>query len=98
MRDTCLAYCQTTPLGLDEQIGIKRVGQEHTHPLPLGEFEPSLGVLLKDRAERWGDKVYLRCRAAERTSTLTWNEFAGRTFQIARQLLDLGVRRADRIA
>ncbi|MHC4610419.1 MAG: AMP-dependent synthetase/ligase, partial [Planctomycetota bacterium] len=98
LRDTCLAYCQTTPLGLDEQIGIKRVGQEHTHPLPLGEFEPSLGVLLKERAERWGDKVYLRCRAAERTSTLTWNEFAGRTFQIARQLLDLGVRRADRIA
>ena len=97
LSDSCLAYCQTTASGLDEHIGIKRVGDEHRHPLPLGEFEPSFGVLLRDRAERWGDRVYLRYRRDNQEFALTWKEFAGQTFQIARHLLDQGIRRGDRI-
>jgi len=95
--DSCLAYCQTTAWGLDDQIGIKRVGEEHASPLPLGDCEPSLGVVLRDRAERRGDAVYIRYRVGDRDFTITWNEFARRTFQIARHLLDQGIRRGDRI-
>ncbi len=98
LSDSCLAYCQTTAWGLDEQIGIKKMGEEHTHPLPLGEYEPSLGVLLQKRAERWGDKVYLRYLENGREGTLSWNEFARRAFQIARNLLAIGVRSGDRMA
>ncbi|MBN2563388.1 MAG: AMP-binding protein [Phycisphaerae bacterium] len=97
LSDSCLAYCQTTAYGLDKQIGIKKVGEEHTSPLPLGDYEPSLGVLLRDRAKQWGEKVYLRYRKNASTVTITWREFAGRTFQIARHLLDQGVRHGDRI-
>ena len=32
--DSCLAYSQTTPLGLDETIGIKRVGDVHHNEIP----------------------------------------------------------------
>ncbi len=98
LSDTCLAYCQTTAFGLDEQIGIKKVGEEHTHPLPLGDYEPSLGVLLRDRGGRWGDKVYLRYRKDEQTIAITWEQFAARTFQIARHLLEQDVHLGDRIA
>jgi len=97
LSDSCLAYCQTTALGLDERIGIRKVGEEHTSPLPLGEYEPSFGRLLRDRAARWGDKVYLRYRKDDRLVALTWNKFADRTFRIARHLLDQGIRRGDRI-
>ncbi len=97
LSDSCLAYCQTTALGLDEQIGIKRVGEEHKHPVPLGDYEPSLGVLLRDRARRWSEKAYLRYRQGNESVALTWNEFAERVFQIARHLLDLGIRRGDRV-
>jgi len=86
LSDTCLAYCQTTAWGLDEQIGIKKVGEEHTHPLPLGDYEPSLGVLLRDRARRRGDKVYVRYRRGDRDMAVTWKEFARQTFQISRHL------------
>ncbi len=98
LRDSCLAYCQTTPSGLDERIGISKRGDEHTHPLPLGSHEPSFGVLLRDRAARWGDKVYLRYRQGASVAALSWREFAERVFQIARHLLAQGVRRGDRIA
>lgn len=98
LRDSCLAYCQTTALGLDERIGIKRVGEEHTHPVPLGDYEPSLGVLLRDRTARWGPKVYLRYRENDQEITITREEFTRRTFQIARHLLDEGIRRGDRTA
>ena len=94
---SCLAYGQTTALGLDEQIGIKKVGQEHTSPLPLGDYEPSFGFLLRDRARRWADKVYLRYRRNDRQLAITWREFADRTFQIARHLLEQGIRSGDRI-
>jgi len=97
LRDSCLAYCQTTAYGLDEQIGIRKIGEEHKHPLPLGDYETSFGVLLRDRARRWSDKVYLRHRKNGDTLTITWKEFAHRTFQIARHLLDRGIRPGDRI-
>ena len=98
LQDTCLAYCQTTPQGLDDQIGIKRIGEEHTHPQPLGDFEPSFGVLLKDRAERWGDKTYLRYRKGDELCAMSFREFADKTFQIARHLIDRKIRPGDRIA
>jgi len=98
LRDSCLAYCQTTPRGLDDQIGIRRLGEEHGNPIPLGEHEPSLGVVLRERAARWGERVYLRWRDGARETALSWDEFARRTFQIARNLMALGVRPADRIA
>jgi long-subunit acyl-CoA synthetase (AMP-forming) len=97
LSDTCLAYCQTTALGLDERMGIRKVGEEHTHPLPLGDYEPSLGVLLRDRAQRWADKVYLRYRKGEREFPITWQEFARQVFQVGRHLLDQGIHRGDRI-
>jgi len=97
LHDSCVAYCQTTAAGLDERIGIKKLGEEHTHPLPLGPYEPSFGVLLSERARRWGDKVYVRYRRDGRDVALSWQEFARRTFQIARHLLAQGLRRGDRI-
>ncbi|MCK4341394.1 MAG: AMP-binding protein, partial [Phycisphaerae bacterium] len=97
LRDTCLAYRQTTAFGLDEQLGIKKIGDEHRHPSPLGEYESSFGLLLKDRAEHWGDKLYLRYRKGKRETAFTWKEFARLVFQISRHLLALGVRRGDRI-
>ena len=98
LSSTCLAYCQTTVWGLDERIGIKKMGQEHVSPLPLGDYEPSFGVLLQDRARRWSDKVYIRFRKNDDESAITWKEFARQTFQIARHLLGQGVHRGDRIA
>lgn len=97
LNDSCLAYCQTTSQGLDERIGIKRIGEEHTHPLPLGDCEPSLGVLLRQRAERWGDRVYLRYRQGQEARSLSWSEFARRTCQIARHFLEQDIRPGDRI-
>ena len=97
LRNSCLAYCQTTAAGLDERIGIKKLGEEHAHPLPLGDFERSLGLLLEERARRRGDQVYLRFRRNADAAALTWREFADRTFQIARHLLEQGVRRGDRM-
>jgi long-chain acyl-CoA synthetase len=97
LSDTCLAYSQTTALGLDAHIGIKRVGEEHTNPIPLGDYERSLGMLLRDRAQRWGDKVYLRYRRNGQYPAVTWRDFAQQTSQIARHLLQQGVRVGDRI-
>ncbi|MFQ5591711.1 MAG: AMP-binding protein [Phycisphaerae bacterium] len=98
LSDTCLAYCQTTAFGLDEQVGIKRVGEEHTHPVPLGDYEPSLGVLLRERAARFDTKAYLRYRHDGLVHSLSWEEFARQTFQISRNLLQQGIHPGDRIA
>ncbi|MEK7710349.1 MAG: AMP-binding protein [Planctomycetota bacterium] len=98
LRDSCLAYCQTTSKDLDENIGIKRMGEEHTHPLRLGDYEPSFGVLLKDRVRRWGDKTYLRFRRDDQKCSLSFAAFGETVFQIARHLIDLDVRPGDRIA
>ncbi len=98
LRDSCLAYCQTTPLGLDERIGIHRIGDEHGCPTPLGEFEPSLGAMIRDRAQRWGQRVYLRYRTADGAAALSWDGFAQRVFQIARHLLEQDVKPGDKVA
>ncbi len=98
LRDSCLAYCQTTAQGLDERIGIKRVGEQHTHPQPLGDCEPSLGFILKDRTERFGGKTYLRYRAGDQVRSMTFAEFSQTTQQIARHLIEQNVRPGDRIA
>ncbi|MHC4107026.1 MAG: AMP-binding protein [Planctomycetota bacterium] len=97
LRDSCLAYCQATSQALDEDIGIRRVGEEHACPVPLGDCEPSLGRLLRDQTERFGDKVYIRYRIGDRDCAITWNEFAGRTMQIARHLIEQDVRPGTRI-
>lgn len=97
LRDSCLAYCQTTPRGLDEQIGIRRVGEEHAHPIPLGNYEPSLGVVLRKTSQTWADRIYLRFRAGEEIKSLTRQEFGEQACRIARQLIDQGIRRGDRI-
>ncbi|MHC4127732.1 MAG: AMP-binding protein, partial [Planctomycetota bacterium] len=97
LRDSCLAYCQATAQDLDEHIGIRRVGTQHDSPLALGDYEPSLGALLTDRAERFGDKVYLRYRIGDRDLAITYREFAEQAFQIARHLIDLGVGPGHRI-
>ncbi|MHC4101724.1 MAG: AMP-binding protein [Planctomycetota bacterium] len=97
LRDSCLAYCQATSQDLDEHIGIRRLGEQHDSPIPLGEYEPTLGKLLHDRVERHGDKVYLRYRKGDEEIAFTYREFAGRTFQIARHLIDQDVRPGHRI-
>lgn len=68
LNGSCLAYCQTSPLELDERRGIRRVGPVHESPVSLGEYEPSLGVVLRERAARFGDRPYLRHRAKAEVS------------------------------
>jgi len=97
LQDSCLAYCQTTPQGLDEQIGIKRVSEAHTNSIALGEYEPTLGVVLRDRTDRWGDRVYIRTRDGAEETTITRAEFGDKVLRIARHLIALGARRGDRI-
>ncbi|MBI4716949.1 MAG: AMP-binding protein [Planctomycetes bacterium] len=98
LRDSCLAYCQTTARGLDAQFGIRRVGDDHVSPLPLGEYEPSFGVLLQNRATRWAERPYVRFRQGDEVRTITWRGFADTVFQIARHLMQRGVRPGDRVA
>ena len=98
LRDSCLAYCQTTAQGLDEQIGIRRVGEEHRSSIPLGEFDPSLGALLRRRTERFGDRPYLRWRDGDRAQVRSGREFADGVACMARNLLAQGVRPGERVA
>lgn len=97
LQGSCLAYTQATPQALDERIGIRRVGEAHTCPLALGEFEPSIGALLMDRGKKWGEKTYLRYRMGDTVREITWADFTERVFQMARHLIDLGVRPGERI-
>lgn len=97
LRDSCLAYSQSTPHGLDEQIGIQRVGEEHTSPIALGAHEGSLGEVLVDRAGRWGDKPYLRSLDGDTEVVLSWAQFRDRVFRIAGHLVARGIRPGDRI-
>jgi long-subunit acyl-CoA synthetase (AMP-forming) len=97
LRDSCMAYCQTTAASLDQRIGIRKLGEEHKHALSLGDYEASLGVLLRERSRRFADKVYLRYYRDGRQVALSWREFGKRTSQIARHLLEQGVRRGDRM-
>ena len=98
LRDSCLAYCQTTPQALDEQIGIRRVGETHTNPIALGDYLPSMGALLRKRAKQWGDRTFLRYRKGEGEQTMTWQAFAERVGRIARHLMAMGVAPGNRIA
>ncbi|MFQ5495707.1 MAG: AMP-binding protein, partial [Phycisphaerae bacterium] len=98
LRDSCLAYCQTTPQGLDEEIGIRRVGESHKSPIPLGEVEPSLGVVLRERAKRFGDRTFIRYRSGDQTHDIGWDRFERQTMQIARHLMALGIEPGSRIA
>ena len=97
LRDSCLAYCQTTPQALDAQIGIRRVGEEHASPVPLGAYETSLGAVLRDRAEHWSAKPYIRYRTGDETHTLTFGQFAEGVARIARNLLAQGLTAGDRV-
>lgn len=106
LNGTCLAYCQSSPLELDKHMGIRRIGPVHESPIPLGEYEPSLGVVLRERAKEHGDKILLRHRPrrfdAPRESapvaSLTYHDFASTIFLIARHLIACEVRAGDRIA
>lgn len=103
---TCLAYCQSSPLELDRHMGIRRVGQVHESAIPLGEYEPSLGAVLRDRARRFGEKVFIRHRtrcvgaeaAGDEPSSLSFHDFANAVLTIARHLIACDIRRGDRIA
>lgn len=98
LRDSCLAYCQTTPRGLDQHIGIRRLGEDHNCSIPLGEYEPSFSVVLRERARRWGDRVYIRHRVGGDHRTITWKAFADTVHRIASHLMAEGVRPGDRVA
>jgi long-subunit acyl-CoA synthetase (AMP-forming) len=97
LRDTCLAYCQTTSQGLDECIGIRRVGETRSNPIPLGDCEASLGEVLRTRAERFGDKVFIRRRDGDVEATMTWSQFSNNVRRIGRQLIEMGIRPGDRV-
>ncbi|VAX41002.1 hypothetical protein MNBD_PLANCTO03-1566, partial [hydrothermal vent metagenome] len=97
LRDSCLAYCQSTPHGLDESIGIQRVGEEHTSTITLGEYEDSLGEVLLDRAKRWGERSYLRYLDGNAEVVMSWSEFKDRVLRVASQLIARGIRPSDRI-
>ncbi len=97
LKGSCIAYCQATAQGLDKNIGIRKLGEMHANSIPLGECEPSLGVILKDRAGRWADKTYIRHRDGDSVSTISWKSFAETAFNISRNLIKLGVRPGDRV-
>lgn len=98
LRDSCLAYCQTTPHLLDARIGIKRIGEEQTCPIELGDFESSLGKLVLDRGRRWGSKIYLRYRIGDCEHSISWETLSQNVCQIARHLIDQGIQPGHRIA
>ncbi len=97
LRDSCLAYCQTTPNLLDERIGIRRVGEEHTNPIELGDYESSLGAIVLDRGRRWSDNDYMHYRTGDQEHTLSWGMFSENVCRIARNLIEMGIQPGDRI-
>lgn len=98
LRDSCLAYCQTTVQGLDERIGIRRMGDAHTSPVPLGEHERSLGEVLRERTRRWEECTYLRYRDGDAVRDVSRGEFGAAVSRIARHLIALGVQPGARVA
>ncbi|GEM_PF-40376 len=106
LNGTCLAYCQSSPLELDKHMGIRRIGQVHESAIPLGEYEPSLGIVLRDRARTLGDKVFLRHRPrpsdqqapTTQVLSLSFHDFGSKVLQIARHLIACDIRKGDRIA
>ena len=97
LQDTCLAYSQLTAHGLDEQVGIRRIGEEHGSPIELGEHEPSIGVLVRDRSVKWADRVCVQFRDGDDTCEMTWAELGDRVGRVGRHLIDRGIHARDRI-
>ncbi len=97
LQDTCLAYSQLTAHGLDEQVGIRRIGEEHGSPIELGEHEPSIGVLVRDRSVKWADRVCVQFRDGDDTCEMTWAELGDRVGRVGRHLIDRGIHAGDRI-
>jgi long-subunit acyl-CoA synthetase (AMP-forming) len=98
LEDSCLAYSQLTALGLDAQVGIRRIGEEHASPVPIGDHEPSFGALLRDRVARWGDRTYIRYRTGQGQGEITWRDFGDRVMRIARHLIAQDLRPGDHVA
>jgi len=98
LRDTCLAYSQLTAHGLDEQVGIRQIGDEHTSPVALGDCEPSFGVLLRDRAATHADRTYIRYRVGDAEHEITWRTFGDQVRRIARHLIEQELQPGDRVA
>ncbi|MDP6987456.1 MAG: AMP-binding protein, partial [Phycisphaerales bacterium] len=97
LQDSCLAYSQLTAHGLDEKVGIRRIGEEHGSPIELGEHEDSIGVLIRDRMARWGDRVCTKYRVLDDERELTWSELGDRVARVGRHLIDRDIRPGDRI-
>ncbi|HJO16434.1 MAG TPA: DUF2889 domain-containing protein, partial [Phycisphaerales bacterium] len=57
LQDSCLAYSQLTAHGLDEKVGIRRIGEEHGSPIELGEHEASIGMLVLEGSYKGGDRI-----------------------------------------
>jgi long-subunit acyl-CoA synthetase (AMP-forming) len=98
LRNSCLAYSQLTAQGLDEKVGIRRIGDEHASPVPVGDYEPSFGILLRDRVAKWSDRRYIRYRDGEDEVELTWLDFGNRVMRLARHLIEQDLRPGDRVA
>ncbi len=98
LENSCLAYCQSTPRKMDSEIGTKRAGEEHTSLIPLGDYDSSLGLLLKDRAETFADKTYIKYRRGDENQTISWRAFAHHVFTIANNLIAEGIKQGDRVA
>jgi long-subunit acyl-CoA synthetase (AMP-forming) len=97
LQDSCLAYSQLTAHGLDEKVGIRRIGEEHGSPIELGEHEASIGVLVQDRAVQWSDRVCTKYRVGDEECQLTWSELGDRVARMGRNLIGRDIRPGDRI-
>ena len=98
LENSCLAYCQSTPRKMDSEIDTNRGSEEHTSMIPLGDYEESLGFLLKNRAETYENKTYIRYRRGDENATISWKAFAHHVFTIANNLIREGVCQGDRVA
>lgn len=97
LQDSCLAYSQLTAHGLDEKVGIRRIGEEHGSPIELGNHEASIGALIRERAARWGDRVCVKYRVDDEERELTWSELGDRVTRVGRHLIDRAIHPGDRI-
>ncbi|MDP6602483.1 MAG: AMP-binding protein [Phycisphaerales bacterium] len=97
LQDSCLAYSQLTVHGLDEKVGIRRLGEEHGSPIELGEHEVSIGALIRDRMSRWGDRVCTKYRILDDEHELTWSELGDRVARVGRHLIERDIHPGDRI-
>ncbi len=97
LQDSCLAYSQLTAHGLDEQVGIRRIGEEHGSPIELGEHEASIGALVRDRSTKWADRICAKHRDGDEACEVTWANLGERVRRVGRHLIDRGIHPGDRI-